>query len=188
MDFIDSRPSSPGISTPTHTTFSDPFEADPPPYPALISVPPTAGETFIIRDPQTGLIITLKDGHLCLLPAGQQDGETFGSSSGHPRGHWWRCVRNSGLWLGFKSAVSGGFIGHDNRQNRWRFIATAREHNWWELFCVRQDPSGGHILLVKHNNEFRAMRVGGAYDMELVVAGKGEDGTAWEFIKVGYEV
>lgn len=171
----------PGM-TPTHTSLPESF-ADPelPPYPAPAAVAPYKGATFIIRDPKSGLVITLKDGKLGLAPA---DKENAFINCDDGRGSHWRCVENEGRWLGFKNAVSGEFIGHDNNKKNWRFMAKVEAHREWEFFCVRQHPGGGHELLVKHWDGFRAMQVGGDDNRELVVAGEGHSGTAWEFLKV----
>ncbi|OJJ86335.1 uncharacterized protein ASPGLDRAFT_102845, partial [Aspergillus glaucus CBS 516.65] len=144
-------------------------------------VAPYKGATFIIRDPQSGLAITLKDGKLGLAPG---DKENAFVNCDNGRGSHWRCVENKDRWLGFKNAVSGEFIGHDNKKKNWRFMAKAEAHREWEFFCVRQHSDGGHELLVKHWGGFRAMQVGGNDNKELVVADEGDSGTAWEFLQV----
>ncbi|KAJ5607133.1 hypothetical protein N7537_003752 [Penicillium hordei] len=170
--------------TPTHTSLPRLY-ADPelPPYmcPAPAAVAPYKGATFVIRDPQSGLVITLKDGKLGLAPGDKAD-SFINYDDG--RGSHWRCVENKDRWLGFKNAVSGEFIGHDNNKKNWRFMAKVEAHNEWEFFCVRQHPDGGHELLMKHWGGFRAMQVGGNDNRELVVAGEGQGGMAWEFLKV----
>lgn len=96
-------------------------------------------------------------------------------------------TRNAG-WAS-KVQCRGEFIGHNNEKNEnWRFKATVKAHNYCEFFCARQHLDGGHELLVKHNNGFRAMQVGGDLNRELVVAGEGRVGTAWEFLKVYSEI
>lgn len=169
------------VMTPTDTSLLESVvDLELPPYPAPAAVAPHKGATFIIRDPQSGLVITLNDGQLGLAPA---DKENAFINCDDGRGSHWRCVENKDRWLGFKSAVSGEFIGHDNKKD-WRFIAKAEAHKEWEFFCVRQHLGGGHELLVKHWSGFRAMQVGGNINRELVVAGEGRSGTAWEFLKV----
>ncbi|KAE8153074.1 hypothetical protein BDV25DRAFT_45230 [Aspergillus avenaceus] len=170
------------ILTPTHTSLPDPYpDAELPPYPAPAAVPPHKGATFIIRDPQSGLLITLKDGKLVLAP-GDKDNAFVNRDDG--RGSHWRCVENKDRWLGFKNAVSGDFLGHDDNKLEWRFVARVKEHRQWEFFCVRQHPGGGHELLVKHWDGFRAMVIGGMDGRELVVGEEGCVGTAWEFLRI----
>ncbi|KAJ0419633.1 hypothetical protein BJY00DRAFT_313782 [Aspergillus carlsbadensis] len=156
--------------------------------PILFGSAPHAGATFLIRDRKTGLVIALKNGDLGLHPDEKDHGDVYGMrprTQQHGRGSHWECVENDELWLGFKSSVSGQFIGHNGDKGNWRFIAEKKHHKWWECFCVREDLGGGHVLLVKHDHGFRAMRAGGEGGRELVVAGKGEGGTAWEFIVIG---
>lgn len=189
MENIDiSSSSSDGtMVTPTHTSLTESYtDPEPPPYPAPAAVAPRKGATFIIRDPQSKLVITLKDKNLGLA-AGDKENTFVNCDDG--RGSHWRCIENKDRWLGFKSAVSGEFIGHDNNgknnnEKNWRFKAMVKEHREWEFFCVRQHPDGGHELLVKHWGGFRAMQVGGDNNRELVVAGEGHGGTAWEFLRV----
>ncbi|KAL2784327.1 hypothetical protein BJX66DRAFT_344145 [Aspergillus keveii] len=154
---------------------------------ARVGVPPHANETFLIRDRKTGLVIALKDGKLGLYPEEKDHGDGFGLGSKphqHGRGSHWQCVVNEELWLGFKSSMSGQFIGHGGVENDWRFIAKKDHHEWWECFCAKESLDGGNVLLVKYDHGFRAMKAGGREGRELVVAGKKEDGTVWDFIKV----
>ncbi|PYH90376.1 hypothetical protein BO71DRAFT_422338 [Aspergillus ellipticus CBS 707.79] len=129
--------------------------------------------TYIIRDPATHLVITLKKGTTI-------DGAD--SPHGHNRGTHWHCVENKNRWLGFYNAVSGTYIRHNNQKKEWRFDANGKKHGDWESFCARECPGGGHVLLVKHWDGLLAMRAEGG---ELVVDCKGEGGTAWEFVRVG---
>ncbi|PKY01683.1 hypothetical protein P168DRAFT_258432 [Aspergillus campestris IBT 28561] len=171
--------------TPTHTSLLEPYtDPEPPPYPAPAAVAPHKGATFIIRDPASSLVITLKDGKVGLAPANKESAWIYSDDG---LGSHWRCVENKDRWLGFYNAVSGGFLGHDNSKE-WRFIAKAETHRQWEFFCVRQHPDGGHELLVKHWGGFRAMQVGGDMGRDLVVAGEGDSGTAWEFLEVYSEI
>lgn len=98
------------------------------------------------------------------------------------RGTHWHCHENKGMWLGFRNAVSGRFIGNNGTGKHWRFICTAEEHDEWEKFMTRPHPDGGHLLLVKHGNCNLPMR--GADNGELVVERDTNAGTGWEFIKV----
>lgn len=175
-------------NTPTHTTVSIPevCDAPPPSYanstpdrtPAAMQTGPWKGLTYIIRDPKTRLVIGLRDGDLRMYPQEKSSSEfDFGQRDTH-----WRCHENPGLWLGFRNAVSGRWIGHDNDKSNWRFRCGAERHDQWEYFMTRQHTSGGHLLLVKHGNSFLPMKA--ADDGELVVERDIDAGTVWEFIKV----
>lgn len=171
--------------TPTHTCLLESqADLEPPPYPSPAAVAPHKEATFIIRDIQSGLVITLKDGNLGLAPVNKESAFVHCDDG---LGSHWRCVENKDRWLGFKNAVSGEFLGHDNQKD-WRFVAKAEAHKQWEFFCVRQCSDGGHELLVKHWGGFRAMQTGGYTGRDLVVTGEGHSGTAWEFIKVDPEI
>lgn len=175
-----------GCNTPTHTSVSDAgLDSDLPSYSSLnrttAGTCPWKGGTFIIRDPETKLVIVLKEGVLGLCP---QEKEHGGDTYHYGRGSHWHCVENEGMWLGFYNIVSGTYIGHNNTRSNWRFHAKARHHEEWEYFCVREHPDGGHVLLVKHWRNFLPMKVGGMENRELVVDAKTREGTAWEFIRV----
>ncbi|KAE8162814.1 hypothetical protein BDV40DRAFT_264471 [Aspergillus tamarii] len=150
---------------------------------SILGVCPWKGGTYIIRDPKTKLVIALEKGVLGLYPEANEVESLYH----YGRGSHWHCVENDRMWLGFYNAVSGTYIGHDNRKNNWRFQAKAERHDEWEWFCARQHPDGGHILLVKHWNEFLPMRIGGKDGRELMVDAKREGGTVWEFIRVDSE-
>lgn len=165
--------------TPTHTSVAEDSTSDSSSVdcPSTISdmglfnASPWNGGLYIIRDPKSGLAIALKEGTLGLFP------DVYYRGSGGR----WRCVENDRLWLGFKNAVSGAYIGHNNRGG---FVAEAKSHDGWEWFCARQHPYGGYVLLVKHWSGFLPMKIGGKDNKELVVDAEREGGTAWEFIRV----
>ncbi|KAJ5170239.1 uncharacterized protein N7500_003022 [Penicillium coprophilum] len=86
------------------------------------------------------------------------------------------------MFLGFQNVISGTFIGHNNKN---KLIAEAKVHSDWESFCVRANPDGGYLLLVKQGRGFLPMRVDG--DNQLVVSTNRDEGVAWEFIRVDDE-
>ena len=49
---------------------------------------------------------------------------------------------------------------------------------------MRQHPDGGHVLLVKHRDGFLPMKAND--EGELVVDSNRQEGTAWEFVWVGF--
>ncbi|KAJ5317492.1 hypothetical protein N7508_002000 [Penicillium antarcticum] len=135
---------------------------------------PSEGRLFIIRDPNTELVIGLNEGILTLVP----------ERNGYVCGIYWLCVESENMWLGFRNAISGTYIGHDNKR---KFIADKKWHRGHESFCVRQHPDGGHVMLVRWSNDgFLPMRVEGR--TELVVSTRKHAGTAWEFIQVEHSV
>ncbi|KAJ5392275.1 hypothetical protein N7509_007765 [Penicillium cosmopolitanum] len=147
--------------------------------------PPFDGATFIIRDPQTGLVITLVGGRLTLL-SGYND---LLDNCRDGRGSHWRCVESQGRWLGFKNTVSGQFIGQYFENGEWHFWAKDEFHTSLQFFCTRHYwLSGGYEMLVKHGDGFRAMKIGGPDKTKLVVGEEGERGTAWEFLEVEHPV
>ncbi|OQD80392.1 hypothetical protein PENANT_c036G03790 [Penicillium antarcticum] len=95
---------------------------------------PSEGRLFIIRDPNTELVIGLNEGILTLVP----------ERNGYVCGIYWLCVESENMWLGFRNAISGTYIGHDNKR---KFIADKKWHRGHESFCVRQHPDGGHVML-----------------------------------------
>jgi hypothetical protein len=131
---------------------------------------PWPGSTFIIRSASSGHVITLLDGQIVLAPPGGR-----GSIE-------WECVETKG-WLGFRSPVSGGFLGHDRHGS---LCCTASSHQAWENFCVRMRPEGGYVLLMTHWE--RLWHVGLKEEQGVEKLAKcgdgGSDGMVWEFIKV----
>lgn len=63
------------------------------PRPSLVF--PRPGNTYIIRDGEEGHVLSLFDGHVCLVPS-----DTLGASI------YWKCHETRG-WLGFKNLASG---------------------------------------------------------------------------------
>ncbi|KAL3476596.1 hypothetical protein BJX99DRAFT_227672 [Aspergillus californicus] len=181
--------SDPECYTPTHTSPPASIFDRERPLPSTrtprmpLPICPRKGITFLIRDPLTGLVINLDDGILRLHPGQRGNGPS--DTPHHGRDSHWHCVENENLWLGFRNAVSGRYIGrNDDTKGKCRFIVEAPRHDEWEWFCAREHPLGGHVLLVKVRKGFRAMKIGGDGGREVLVAGRGKDGTAWEFIEV----
>ncbi|KGO67110.1 Actin cross-linking [Penicillium italicum] len=133
---------------------------------------PWKGRSFVIRDPNTGLVIGLQYGILRLV---SEDSE-------HGCGIFWSCVESDEMLLGFQNMVSGTFIGHNNKG---KLIAWAKSHRDWESFCVREHPDGGYVLLVKQGSGFLPMRIDGG--TQLVVSSDRDEGVAWEFTRVEHE-
>ncbi|KAL4966494.1 uncharacterized protein BDV14DRAFT_198949 [Aspergillus stella-maris] len=115
--------------------------------------------TFIIRDRGIGFILALRNG----IPA-LRSPNMASDTSAH-----WRCVENDDLWLGFKSVASGRYLGHNNRAE-WRLVARSEYHDNRELFCARQHPDGGSVLLVGRDGALRVVKAGEQEQKELVVS------------------
>ena len=98
---------------------------------------PWPGRTYRIQHRTSGRLITLVEGRLQL----QLPETTKGAG-----GWYWVCVDRNG-WLGFRSPVSGTYMGHDKRGRIW---AQYSHHESHESFCVRRHPEGGYVILVKH--------------------------------------
>jgi hypothetical protein len=126
----------------------------------------------MIREVESGKAITLVNGRLTLV----RDAGT--------RGGWqWHCEEQDDGWLGFRDAVSGKYLGHDNRDG---FRVQASKHLSWESFILRPREAGGYNLLVKDGNRLRAMAVTDADKMSprLLLASNAKEGARWEFVEV----
>lgn len=91
---------------------------------------PWQGCTYIIRYSKTGEVLTLVDGQVVLEKPGGR---------GHVR---WDCV-DTGGWLGFKSPISGKYIG----QHHDELVCAVDHHLWCEHFIARPSPEGGTFYL-----------------------------------------
>ncbi|KAI0853080.1 hypothetical protein F5Y00DRAFT_225373 [Daldinia vernicosa] len=158
-----------GMATPTHTMSStDRVEHS---CSCLIhkietkDTPPFPDQTFAIRERNTGRYITLIEGKLRVR-------ENVGDQGG-----WhWICVESQG-WLGFRSPVSGTYLGHDGNESIW---AEYKHHDGQEFFCARKHPQGGYVLLTSHEDVLRKITV--SNDFKLIETTG--DGTLWDFVKV----
>ncbi|KAI1474674.1 hypothetical protein F4774DRAFT_321124 [Daldinia eschscholtzii] len=158
-----------GMTTPTHTISStntmDNSCSCPIQRTELKDTPPFPGQTFAIRERNTGRYITLMEGNLLVL-------ENVGNQGG-----WhWVCVENNG-WLGFRNPVSSTHIGHDTNHKYW---AEYKHHLSHESFCARKHPQGGYILLSRQGDALWKMAVD---DCGRLVETE-KDGTLWDFIRI----
>jgi len=130
---------------------------------------PCAGSTFIIRSASSGKLITLLEGQVVLASPGSR-------GSVH-----WACVEIIG-WIGFRSPVSGRYLGHDSHG---KLCCTADKHSNWEKFCVRMRPEGGYNLLMTHFDGLFRMGIKVENGVEkLAKIGHDEiEGMVWEFVK-----
>ena len=177
LNYVDPKPiSEPDNSTiwtaktPPETVAEDLLDdLDPLSSTALSSSVPWPGSTFIIRSVSSGHVITLLGGRIVLAPPG-------GRGSIH-----WACVDTKG-WLGFRSSISGRFLGHDAKG---RLCCVAERHQGWENFCVRMRPDGGYALLMTHFERLWQVGVKVEQGVEtLAKTGNESDGMVWEFVKV----
>ncbi|KAI0404122.1 hypothetical protein F4802DRAFT_265218 [Xylaria palmicola] len=163
------------ICTPTHTSLNDT-----PPTPSekpftinggVTSVPEN-GHTYMIREVDSGRAITLVNGRLTLvLDAGT-------------RGGWhWCCEEHSSGWIGFRDAVSGKYLGHDNKGG---YMVRAEKLRAWESFVLRPREKGGYNLFVKDWDTLKPMGVDNidGQTPRLVNAPSLEKAARWEFVEV----
>lgn len=170
--------------TPTHTSVSSETISHPPldmnETILYAGAAPWKSNKYIIRDPESKLVIALRNDVLGLFSE-----RYYYGGAGR-----WRSIENGHMWLGFRNIISGTYIGHDGKG---KFVANAKRHSDWECFCTRQHPSGGHLLLMKEKKDdldgFFSMTTGGKDNKKLLASTKQEGGTAWEFIRVdpGFE-
>ena len=126
-------------------------------------VAPWPEKTFIIRENNTHLMITVVGGGLKVCD------HITGRGGFH-----WECVEKNG-WLGFCNSVSGTLIGHNSRG---AYIAAATLHRQYEGFCARRHPEGGYILVTRHSDNLLSMKVG----LSGTLVETKDEGTRWEFI------
>jgi len=131
---------------------------------------PWPGSTFIIRALSTGQVITLLDGQIVLASPGAR-------GSIH-----WKCVETKG-WLGFRNAVSGNYLGHNDKG-----VLRCRvdKHQGWENFCARLRPEGGYVLLMTHFERLWHIGIKKERGVEMLakLGDGGSKGIVWEFIEV----
>lgn len=162
--------SSSGIDTPTDTTvMSDSTNHLHSPISQKaesMETPPYAGNTYAIRELKSGRLVTLINGNLRLE-----------NCTGEQGGWHWHCEEKQG-WLGFRSPVSGTYMGHDTEGNFW---ANYGHHLGHEYFCARRHPNGGYVLLMRQEDELRKMTVDDSSCKLVMTTG---EGTLWDFEKV----
>ncbi|KAI0383363.1 hypothetical protein F5Y04DRAFT_251136 [Hypomontagnella monticulosa] len=127
---------------------------------------PHSGQTFAIRERNTGRFITLIEGSLQVK-----------HNTGDQGGWHWVCTDFKG-WLGFRSPVSGTYMGHDTQGNFW---AKYSHHLGHESFCARKHPDGGYLLLMRHDDELWKMAISDDGCSLIETTGSG---TQWDFVKV----
>lgn len=168
-----------GFDTPTHTSVcEDVYDLHVSEY--IKEEPPLPGGVYIIRDPETRLVIALEGGKLRLAS----------DINVNDRSAQWRCVRHPETWYGFQNVASGTFIGHNDHG---QFIAEVRWHRSWEQFRVDHHENGGYVLLVRRDFWyswfgpvwFEPMEIEGDGDeMRLVTNKARKGGTAWRFLRL----
>lgn len=127
--------------TPTNTGTGFPPEDEGSQSTSLSLSPPLANETFIIRHPQTKLVITLKGDKLYLHPLETTNKECQ-----------WQILQVPSGWFRFRNIPSETYIRHNNISSDWKFVADTKRHRYSEYFMTRPSLNGRHELLVKHSN------------------------------------
>ncbi|KAI0467317.1 hypothetical protein F4859DRAFT_525962 [Xylaria cf. heliscus] len=132
---------------------------------------PEPGKTYKIVEIVSERAITLIGGRLVpVLDVGT-------------RGGWqWDCEENPDGWIGFRNAVSGRYLGHDNKGG---YIAQANKLDAWESFTLRPRTAGGYNLCVKHGSKLKPMGISDdGSESKLVDAQSYEEAARWEFYEV----
>ncbi|RDI84775.1 hypothetical protein Vi05172_g5336 [Venturia inaequalis] len=162
----------------TNTTVMTPPSSNGAPYivetHSTSSSTPWQGCTYIIRYSKTGEVLTFVDGEVVLEKPGGR-----GCIK-------WDCVETGG-WVGFKSPVSGRYIGqHDGE-----LVCDVDHHLWCEHFIARPVPEGGFVLLMREGHESLdylggGLRVVGSKEVhgKKKVAKVDGDAIIWDFVKV----
>jgi len=176
-----SRPPSPSISG---TGMDTPSSATPPSYDDIPSwfpkyndddIPtsvPEPGHMYMIRETITKKAITLVDGCLTVL------------RDPKPGVGWhWHCEEQNGGWVGFREAVSGKYLGHNNSGG---FRVTAAKMKSWEWFVLRPRAAGGYNLYVTDWSDLKAMGISDVMEArpKLVIVADVKDAARWEFIRL----
>ncbi|KAI0975267.1 hypothetical protein F4678DRAFT_484945 [Xylaria arbuscula] len=132
---------------------------------------PKADGLYMIRDLDSGKVITLVDGRLTLV----QDASTTG-------GWYWRCKERDGLF-GFRDAISDNYIGHNHQGG---LDAQARLMRSSESFMIRGRKNGGYRLMVMNGTLLRPIAiVNEAGELPRLIESPSPDEDAWwEFVKV----
>ncbi|GAP89900.1 putative actin cross-linking [Rosellinia necatrix] len=201
-----------GVNTPSHTTTTtttktarsidgSPAGHDMPPragaFASFVKSPaafvvgcvPERGGVYVVREIDTGRVLALVDGRLTLIS------DAAGAGAGGGRGGWeWHYEETDAGWAGLRNAVSGTYLGHDNKGG---YVARAARMRDWEAFVVRPRRQGGYSLAVKHWDRFKPMGVAAAAAADadagsdsdkaaprLVDAPGFEAATRWEFVEV----
>ncbi|KAI1778458.1 hypothetical protein F4818DRAFT_301706 [Hypoxylon cercidicola] len=146
--FSSSSRSSIDVATPTGTIDGSTLHSSTSQKLEHMETPPYPGNTYAIRDRNSGRLITLVNGMLRLE-----------NCVGEQGGWHWKCEEKQG-WLGFRSPVAGWYMGHDCKGN---FVACVSHHKPHEYFCARRHPQGGYFLLMKEAGngvELKKMAIG----------------------------
>lgn len=133
---------------------------------------PEPNHVYMIREVNLDQALTVLDGELTL------------TSHTDTRGGWqWRCEEHPNGWMGFRDAVSGRYLGHDNRGG---YIVQAKKFLDWESFVIRHRKNGGYNLCVKYGHKLKPVGIAGGDGSEakLVDASGSAEAALWVFIEV----
>jgi hypothetical protein len=133
---------------------------------------PQPNKTFLIRDKNSGQLLTLFDGIVRLQPAG-----TLGSA------YHWTCHEREG-WLGFKNIAAGRYLGHDKQGI---LQAMAVHHQEWENFCARNMQEGGYVLLMTTRGKLWPVKMKLEDGLQRLYKAENalvQNGRLWEFVEV----
>lgn len=132
---------------------------------------PEPNHVYMMREVRLDKVLTVSEGELAL----KEHADT--------RGGWqWHCEELPNGWMGFRDAVSGRYLGHDNRGG---YIVQAKKLLDWESFVIRHRKGGGYNLFVKYGHKLKPMGLAvrdGKW--KLVDAPTPEKIGMWAFIEV----
>ncbi|KAI1371151.1 hypothetical protein F4677DRAFT_450720 [Hypoxylon crocopeplum] len=159
-----------GIATPTHTMSTGDWtehqrsytpKADP------TETVPWPGQTYVIKERDTGRLITLADGIITL------------QSRPTDMGGWhWKVTESNG-WLIISNRVSGARLDLDGCSRIY-----AADYNCKiprGQFCARRHPEGGYLLLLREGRGLNKLAV--VQDDKTLTTTSG-DGTLWDFEEI----
>ncbi|KAI1826359.1 hypothetical protein F4861DRAFT_546287 [Xylaria intraflava] len=132
---------------------------------------PEPGGTYMIRHMDSGKALRLINGSLTLSLIKDTGG-----------GWHWHCEELPNGWIGFREAVSGKYLGHDNNGG---YRATAGKMGRWESFVLRPRDRGGINLWVSHWYGLKAVAIAEPEKSgRLVDAAGSAEAARWVFIRV----
>ncbi|KAI1170115.1 hypothetical protein F4777DRAFT_138592 [Nemania sp. FL0916] len=132
---------------------------------------PEPNNTYLIREAGSNRCITFVAGKITL------------EGDAHARGGWqWHCEEHPDGWLGFRDAVSGRYLGHDNRGN---YIVHGKKLDLWESFIIRPREKGGFNMYVRWGHRLRPTGIADVKGQpKLTYAASNDDAARWEFVRV----
>ncbi|KAI0867645.1 hypothetical protein GGS24DRAFT_267648 [Hypoxylon argillaceum] len=162
----DSKPAHDTASTYSHASSSTFTMSN-----AVASVP-EAGGTYMIRELGSDRVLTILNGNL-----------TVQLNDGTGGGWHWHCEENEIGFIGFRNAVSGRYLGHNNKGG---YIARSKKMRTKELFLLRPRNQGGYNLCIAPWVRLKPMGIADedGPTPKLVHASSYDKAVHWAFVSV----